>query len=200
MSTVVCQQGVHSCIESSPVLEATTMRLKVVAPKCCKEVIKHNDYGCWSLLQSLSSQKPIAKESLYVHPWVSQSSNAKLSPKSLALCTESLGNETGSDTTQGSVPLFSKSNKLDKRSQEKMASRENIKVLVPQMGSKKVVSRGFPPPLTAISSLSLLQISHHREGGRLIIQAMEAPYKNSCFQVERSQGRLRLMCSKSMSR
>ncbi|CAI9285287.1 unnamed protein product [Lactuca saligna] len=200
MSTVVCQQGVHSCIESPLVLEATTMRLKLMTPKCCKEVIRHNDYGSWSFLQSLSSQKPIEKESSYVHPWVNQSSHSKLSQKSLALCTESLGNESGSDTIQGSVALFSVSNRLDARSQEKIAPREKIRVLVPQMGSKKVVSRSFPPPLTTIRSSSLFHVSHHREGGRLIIQAVEAAYKNSCFQAERSHGRLRLICTKSMSR
>ncbi|KAI3790657.1 hypothetical protein L2E82_03869 [Cichorium intybus] len=197
MSTVVYQQGVHTCIESSLVLEATTMRLKLVAPNCCKEVIRHNDYGNWSFFQSLSSQKAIEKERSYAHPWVSQPAHSKLSNKSLALCTESLGNETGSDTTQGSKFLFQDSKRLDTRSQEKMVPGEKIRVLVPQMGSKKVASRGFPPPLTTISSSSLLHVSHHREGGRLIIQAVETPYTSSCFQAERSHGRLRLVCSKS---
>ncbi|KAI3715434.1 hypothetical protein L6452_22416 [Arctium lappa] len=160
MSTVVCHQALHDSSSSSHVVESTTMRLKLVPPNC-------------SFLESLSSQKTPS----YVHP----NSLLKLTPKSLELCTESLGSETGSDTGQSSVLLFPKSSRsYTTRIQEKLVQ------------TKKVVSRGFPPPLTTITSLNLLHVRRHHEGGRLIIQAMAAPPMNCCFRAERSHGRLRL--------
>ncbi|XP_024979009.1 protein FANTASTIC FOUR 3-like [Cynara cardunculus var. scolymus] len=153
------------------------MRLKLVPPNC-------------SFLESIiSSQKPIERKPSYVYP----NSLLKLSPKSLELCTESLGSETGSDTSQCSMLLFPKSNSSYTRTQEKLVRKD----LVPKTESKKVVSRGFPPPLTTISSLNLLHIRSQHEGGRLIIQAVAAPPMKCCFRAERSHGRLRLTYWKS---
>ncbi|KAL0457245.1 UNVERIFIED_CONTAM: protein FANTASTIC FOUR 3 [Sesamum latifolium] len=43
-----------------------------------------------------------------------------------------------------------------------------------------------------MSGSSSLQVRRHREDGRLIIEAVEAPFRNSYLQAERSDGRLRL--------
>ncbi|KAI3459367.1 hypothetical protein Pfo_016030 [Paulownia fortunei] len=52
--------------------------------------------------------------------------------------------------------------------------------------------KNFPPPLTTMRGPSSLQVRRHREGGRLIIEAVEKPFRSSCLQAERSDGRLRL--------
>ncbi|XP_023752499.2 protein FANTASTIC FOUR 3 [Lactuca sativa] len=106
--------------------------------------------------------------------------------KSLELCTESLGSETGSDTSEDdAIFAFPSSTLSVKRSRRD------------QVESKKVLSRSFPPPLTTMSGSKPFQVRPHREGGRLIIEAMEMSLGNSCLRAERSHGRLLLTCSKS---
>lgn len=193
------------------------MRLKVVTPKSLelargllsmvdsndttKELVKqkchHNDGlgGNWNLHQTLSYSSPQApkkeleSESSYIHPLVKKSS-MRLSEKSLELCTESLGSETGSDTSESSILSLSL---FDSRNGRSSPREERNSSSIPLMESRKSVShRSFPPPLTTISGSNSLKVRPHREGGRLIIQATEAPSTHSYFQRERSHGRLRL--------
>lgn len=226
MSTVVCK-GLQSCLEphlletttlrlklispssigknrGSSVLDSRT---KEIRDKCHNEDIKSTptnvsntqissnlEIGSWNFLQSLSNspqipQKPIGNiESPYVHPF-KPSSFSRLSDKSLELCTESLGSETGSDTIESSILSLDLEN-------GKSFTRERKSTRVNSV-SRKENSRNFPPPLTSISGSNHVLVRSHCEGGRLVIKAIESPPSHTCFQVERSQGRLRLSFMKN---
>jgi hypothetical protein len=229
MATIVCQ-GLQSCLDSSHIVEPTTVRLKLSSPrphfsqplelalKSClldsntkehedachiQEICNKSynyfgnhgssnpDMGGWSFLQALSpgSQVPVEemeKENTYVHPLVKRST-AMLSDKSLELCTEKLGNETGTDINEGSIFSLPSSDSKGGNS----PTREQAK---PRQlfGAKKANPHNFPPPLTTISGSESLRVRPHREGGRLIIKAVKAPATQTCFQAERSHGRLRI--------
>ncbi|XP_076919916.1 protein FANTASTIC FOUR 3-like [Bidens hawaiensis] len=165
MSTVFCLQP---SMNSSHVVEATTMRLKLVSPKQHNKTSCFEDYFNTDINSYLYNQKSL-----------------KLSQKSLELCTESLGSESGSDMSDNDV-LFS----VPASSLLVNKSRNS------RMESKKVLSRSFPPPLMTMSGPKPFQVRPHRESGRLVIEAIETDFGNSCLQVERSDGRLRLTCWK----
>ncbi|KAF3972034.1 hypothetical protein ACB098_02G022700 [Castanea mollissima] len=155
------------------------------------------DLGGWSFLQSLgttSSQGPkVEKENTtYVHP-LAKRSWSMLSEKSLELCTENLGNETGTDINESSIfslPSWDPSNSKSGNMQQKSCQPLGAK-------SRKANPLNFPPPLTTISGMESLRFRPHREDGRLIIKAFKAPAKNTYFQAERSHGRLRLSLLKT---
>ncbi|KAF9673902.1 hypothetical protein SADUNF_Sadunf10G0072200 [Salix dunnii] len=175
---------------------------KEVSGKCHYEETSHKtgflydkhtspDLGGLSFLQVLSTGPEGPKESMgegniYVHPLINRSSSM-LSGKSLELCTESLGSESGSDMTESSIFTLSSP---DSRagispSREQQKSRQLL-------GAKKANSRSFPPPLTTMSESKSLQVRAHREDGRLIIRAVEAPSRHSYLHAERRDGHLRL--------
>lgn len=212
MSSSVCQ-GLQSCLEprpieprvlwlklapSKPTLTATTDTAPATANHQTKTIftntaiISGNDYsakksqnadmGGWSFLQSLATTEDSAvKEPVYVHPMVKRSASL-LSEKSLEMCTERLGSETGSDVSENSyeIPLLSPETGTGNPSKPHQNSKQ-----MPQ-------SNSFPPPLTSISSSSSVQMRSHREGGRLVLQAVTLPSPHSYFHAERSEGRLRL--------
>lgn len=224
MATIVCQ-GLQSCLESH-LVEPRTLRLKLsssipllspqphellamksfisesntkeVSEKC--QTSKNSDMGGgWSFLQALSNVSQqghkVEKESLYVHPLVKRSTST-LSEKSLSLCTENLGNETGTDIiddVSAESNIFSEFS-LDSTKganlprMEEQKEKQSSQCLV----AKKAKARSFPPPLTTISGRDSLHVRPHREDGRLVIKAIKAPPKQSCFQAERTNGRLRL--------
>ncbi|OWM69837.1 hypothetical protein CDL15_Pgr025686 [Punica granatum] len=108
-----------------------------------------------------------------------------LSAKSLELCTEKLGNETGcTEITEAN--LFS-----PVPSPEGAADRwgNSIKRVT---ANKRAGPRSFPPPLTTIRGRESVQLLPHREDGRLVIEAIKDPVAYSRLQAERSHGRLRL--------
>ncbi|XP_071726956.1 protein FANTASTIC FOUR 3-like [Rutidosis leptorrhynchoides] len=166
MSKITFQQ--QPSMDSSHIVETTTMRLKLVSsPKSYNKKTIFEDYFNNSETNS------------YVH----NKKSLILSQKSLELCTESLGSETGSDTSEDDIIfVVPKSVKRCRRD---------------QMESKKVMTRNFPPPLTTISGSKPFQVRPHREGGRLIIEASETNLGNNCLRAERSDGRLRLTCWKT---
>ncbi|KAL8222918.1 hypothetical protein R6Q57_020317 [Mikania cordata] len=164
MSTILCRQ---SSMDSSHVVEATTMRLKLVSP---------------------STHKPIDHffntDRINSHDLYNQKS-LKLSQKSLELCTESLGSETGSDMSDDdtffAVPVSCSSVRKSRRD---------------RMEGKKVLARSFPPPLRTMDGSKLFQVRTHRGGGRLVIEAIETDLWTGCLTAERSEGRLQLTCWK----
>ncbi|XP_057475316.1 protein FANTASTIC FOUR 3 [Actinidia eriantha] len=190
MSTVVCQ-GLQTCLESQ-LIETRILRLKVASsPKP-----SNPDLGGWTFLQSLSNtnsnsnsnstqipKQAYDNETFYVHPMAKQSSSM-LSYKSLELCTENLGSETGTDMTESDI--FSLSPPASVGEERESLVREQPK------SKKTSSSRNFPPPLTTLNGSNPIQVKPHREGGRLIIEAVEAPPTHSIFHAERSHGRLRL--------
>ena len=143
--------------------------------------------GGWNFLQSLDADHtPVSKpESVYVHPLAKRFNPTGLSDKSLKLCTENLGNETGSDIIENNI--FSPETDdedLQRKWERKSHSYSN--------SHSHSHSHEFPPPLTTISETESFRVMPHREEGRLIIAAVRAPARLPCFQAERSEGRLRL--------
>ncbi|CAJ1977250.1 unnamed protein product [Sphenostylis stenocarpa] len=142
----------------------------------------------WSFLEALSnvSKEPSQDQTTYVHPQQKRFS-LSLSPKSLELCTENLGNESGSDSDESSIDMLSV---VDVNS----GTREQTQQRQPRQLStaKKAKTQNFPPPLTTIRGSEALRVRPHRENGRLVIEVTKVPPSPSCFQAERSHGRLRL--------
>ncbi|KAF8394427.1 hypothetical protein HHK36_020635 [Tetracentron sinense] len=154
--------------------------------------ISNSDLGGWSFLQALTNTSHTPKETeekdkIYVHPFIKRSSST-LSKKSLDLCTENLGCETGNDISENSS-FTSSSSEFESGSSP---TREPLK-FQQLLGHKKVNCRNFPPPLTSISSRGRVHVRPHREGGRLVIKAITI---NTNFQAERGDGRLVLRFSK----
>lgn len=169
MSTVVFQGHHQSCFEPQ-LLETRTLRLKLSTPKP-------------SFFDSLNLA--LDKEISYVDPAFEKFSPSSLSCKSLELCTENLGSETGTDMTE--TTDFSLSSNAFEGRENPVRSR-----LLESRRSKNSQESNFPPPLTTISGASSMQVTSHREGGRLVIKAVEATPAGNYFQAERSHGRLRL--------
>nr|GLL41780.1 protein FANTASTIC FOUR 3-like [Ipomoea trifida] len=176
------QDNLLSCLLESHIIETATLKLKLSSPRCI-------DLGGWGFLQSLpntSTEK--GKQPTYVHPLSKQYSSyygSKLSEASLKLCTENLGSETGTDIAD--TAIFS-SDFLPESS-----SALPRQVAAPRNRKKvKGKPKNLPPPLTTLIAPNSLQVRSRREGGRLIIVAIEGPPKHAFFKAERSHGRLRL--------
>ncbi|KAG6664459.1 protein FANTASTIC FOUR 3-like [Carya illinoinensis] len=187
--------ALRSCFSDSKTKETgQKYRTEEVCNKPCNSLNSHSssnpDLGGWSFLQAISTNPEGPKETMdqkekvYVHPLVKRSSSM-LSEKSLQLCTENLGNETGTEINEGN--LFSLPSSDSKR--RNLPTREQNKSSQ-LSGAKKVNTQNFPPPLTTMSGSESLRVRPHREDGRLIIEAIKAPTTQSYFQAERSNGRL----------
>ncbi|TKY71198.1 FANTASTIC FOUR 3 [Spatholobus suberectus] len=186
MAAIVC----HTAYLESQLVESRIHRLMLQSPKplpppqqpidlpfksCFLESNTTVPNQGWSSIQALSSA-PKESKSSYAHPQQRQSS-VRLSPKSLELCTENLGNETGSDIIESGIELLSSSGCGEPYSGTRVQNR------------KAREARNFPPPLTTIRGSESIRVRPHREGGRLVLEVTKVP---SCFQAERSPGRLRL--------
>ncbi|KAL2229880.1 UNVERIFIED_CONTAM: Protein FANTASTIC FOUR 3 [Sesamum indicum] len=161
------------------------------------------EFGNWGFLQTVPKESGDKESCIYTPPLARKSSFSRLSAKSLELCTENLGSETGSDILTDSSSIFSspplspssnstssyKSFDFDDWKQTTNSSSKNP---LHREASSCRKTKNFPPPLTTMSGSSSLQVRRHREDGRLIIEAVEAPFRNSYLQAERSDGRLRL--------
>ncbi|KAK7357509.1 hypothetical protein VNO80_16797 [Phaseolus coccineus] len=146
-----------------------------------------NSNSC-SFLEALSnvSKEPSNDLTTYLHPQQKRSS-LTLSPESLQLCTENLGNESGSDSDESSIDMLSAVN-------ANSGTREQTQKGQPRQLStaKKAKAQNFPPPLTTLRGSEPLRVRPHRENGRLVIEVTKVPPSPLCFQSERSHGRLRL--------
>ncbi|KAL5982614.1 hypothetical protein ACLOJK_016688 [Asimina triloba] len=171
-----------------------------------KEAERPAQSDIWNLIQS---QKPAAdtKSPLpppYIHPLVKKSSNS-LNKKSLEICTESLGSETGSDSFSppASRREYITSDSSDEETEEehapiavekspgaekKESAEENYSRL---MRSRKLPPRSFPPPLPSISRHDglRLRMKPHRKNGRLVVEAISITCQNN-FLADRQDGRL----------
>ncbi|KAF5204027.1 Fantastic four [Thalictrum thalictroides] len=160
-------------------------------------VNSNTDMGGWSFIQALSKStcqnlsveaKNEEKQKTYVHPLYKRSAS-QLTNKSLELCTETLGSETGSDIGDDIDLSYSSSDSESNKSPTKERSRLRHTFF----GCNKKVNYGsLPPPLTSISGSNCYSIKPHREGGRLVMKAVRVPSPNTCFQAERRDGRLKL--------
>ncbi|XP_061372388.1 protein FAF-like, chloroplastic [Gastrolobium bilobum] len=176
-----------------------------------EEQEKAGPFDMWSSIMSLKANDEISKSlpvTPYVHPLVKRSKSC-LSEKSLEICTESLGSETGSD---GLIPSYPPSEigdaKEDKEEKEQQQQQEKVKepayeeedkeeeFEVPRnnyvAATKKSPPHSFPPPLPSLSSRQVdpsLHMRPHRDNGRLVLEAVSLPSMNN-FCVQRQDGRL----------
>ncbi|EEF41712.1 protein FANTASTIC FOUR 1 [Ricinus communis] len=209
-------QGLQSCLEPARLAEPRVLRLKLappeyntsrsspahssnhVVPESVGDSKSNNndnvDMGGWSFLQFLAidnSTSQAKKEDVtekdnkvYIPPNFKRSSSM-LNEKSLEMCTESLGSETGSDGSESSdeMALLSLENVRNYEARLRPKSRET---------KRTTRTASFPPPLTSISGSTNVQVRPHREGGRLILEAVSVSSCEAFFHAERIDGRLRL--------
>ncbi|CAN6287106.1 unnamed protein product [Urochloa humidicola] len=155
----------------------------------------------------------------YVHPLVRRSSSL-MSQKSLEVCTESLGNETGSGDFTSSLdddmaclfgsppaaaeePFFwqhdaARDNNPDEEEAEAAeqwgaAGKKRLAAVNYHRPSAGAPRRAFPPPLPSMSRRDgpCLQMRPRRQDGRLVVEAV-AVRPRGYLQASRQGGRLRL--------
>ncbi|XP_004487448.1 protein FAF-like, chloroplastic [Cicer arietinum] len=164
---------------------------------------KSGELDIWSsifLTQNDKDEASKLKTLPYIHP-LEKKSKSFLSEKSLQICTESLGSETGSDD-------FSSSNTSseDNNSEDDEKFKEEVKTCdefddvlkVPKYNNYYYVKKSpsFPPPLSSLSTQSqhgqsqTFQMRSHRDNGRLFLflQTVSVPSQN--FFAKRQNGRL----------
>lgn len=206
MSSLVCQ-GLQSCFETR-LVEQRSLCLRLVSPKKQENPIEDPDMespprkcsdnhtgpeevGSFSTITSLTDTQQ--EKSNYFHPTLPfRRSSSLLSEKSLELCTENLGCETGSNITENNYfpsPLPSPSasshqSEVNKSWEERRKAKSNM--------NRRDKCGTFPPPLTSIAGEACIHVKPHREEGRLVLKAITSPSPRAYFQAERSEGRLRL--------
>ncbi|KAF7850060.1 hypothetical protein BT93_L5908 [Corymbia citriodora subsp. variegata] len=191
MSSSVCQ-GLQSCLEPRVLSLKLTQRgpsadSDAAAKMKTATAQPGTDAVTWSFLHAFAHVEEKCEGegeqgAVYVHPLLQRSSSF-LSDRSLEMCTESLGSETGSDVGDGEAPLLSPRGGGDHR-------------LAVRPARKKLSRSGsFPPPLTSVGGSTGVQVRSRREGGRLVVEAVAVSSRCSFLQVERSHGRLRIRFS-----
>ncbi|XP_071721354.1 protein FANTASTIC FOUR 2-like [Rutidosis leptorrhynchoides] len=191
-SSIVCQ-GLQSCLEHEVTLSLPTK----IQETNNVEVKINNGWSFSKILDqtpSINSKNFDQNDNVYIHP-LDKRSASSLSTKSLEMCTESLGSETGSDVLSESGDDFSF---ISDEERERLRAIQKSKF--DQHFDRKVRrSSDFPPPLTSISgSNGTVKVNHHREGGRLVIKAVSFSNRGTNFQVERTNGTLKLSLLKNV--
>ncbi|CAF2103016.1 hypothetical protein BRARA_E03318 [Brassica rapa] len=140
-----------------------------------------------SWLETISNSSSDEKDKKTLLPYVhSPSSRRTLSDESLALCTESLGSETGSDVITDQ-DLFSVSSELKTMETRTSATTSRTS----RQDRKRDALASLPPPLTSMRGFDCIQVKSHRENGRLVMTAMKPLPRDRCLQ-DRSNGCVRL--------
>nr|XP_010927044.3 protein FANTASTIC FOUR 3-like [Elaeis guineensis] len=192
LSSSVCQ-GLHPLKLKRPpihrrVLRSCTRLDQVTSKKANKEMHSAGGggggEGDWSSIYSLSSPSKSPVKAVDVSWSVTKPSplpaakRAIQGKKNLAMCTETLGCETGAVYPVGEFDA-------DTENGHTGCSKEDMVAMRRKRGSKRA---GFPPPLTTLSGKSSRRILSKREDGRLRLLLVEP----SVIEAERTDGRLRL--------
>ncbi|CAN0923413.1 Protein FAF-like, chloroplastic [Linum grandiflorum] len=157
----------------------------------------------WSAIMSAQKTKEEDKDLSppYIHPLVRQSKSCCLSEKSLEICTESLGSETGSEgfSSNPSSVAGDNEDEGEEQSQTKETMQkfdmEDLRIakLNSSCASKKsVLPRSFPPPIPSLARGAATETLHmrpHRDNGRLVLEAVSCASRNN-FRAQREHGRL----------
>ncbi|VVA89803.1 unnamed protein product [Arabis nemorensis] len=158
------------------------------------------DMGGLSFLQSMSDITAIVgnrEDKAYVHP-TEKRSVSKLNEKSLEMCTESLGTETGSESGddlsllafEATITSRVPSPPLHPKPQEE----EDTNLLAKK--SKMSRNNSFPRPIKFVEGSKYNRMVRSLgEDGRLVVQAIRVSSPPPCFVAERGEGRLRLCLS-----
>ncbi|KAE8647326.1 hypothetical protein Csa_003510 [Cucumis sativus] len=115
----------------------------------------------WSFLQPLSSGHQEEDEMYITHSFT------RLSKKSLEMCTESLGSESGSNMGENDISLSTLISDEDFRSNV----RRNSTLSSHRKAIRKYTT--YPPPLTSISGSTNVRVESYRKDGRLVLRAMK---------------------------
>lgn len=166
---------------------------------------KQGQFDIWSSIihqksQEITDNKPLPPP--YIHPLVKKSASS-LTEKSLEICTESLGSETGSDGFS-SYPA-SESGDDDKETEQEQQERVEQSLSfafeamsIPKynyvVGRKPLAQqrqqRSFPPPIPSRGNgASSIRMQSRRDNGRLVLEAVSVPSTNN-FLAQRQNGRL----------
>lgn len=155
----------------------------------------------WSSLLSekANNETNILPPPPYVHPLVKKSST--LNEKSLEICTESLGSETGSDEIS-CPPSETEEDKVEATTKQQRQGQNDLPMQIHSFDdvkvskynydpSKKMSPKSFPPPLPSLASKDgpSVHVQSHRTNGRLVLEAVSVP-QIKYFQTERQEGRL----------
>lgn len=173
--------------------------------------IEKERYDIWSsILSQKTKDEDATKSSLpppYVHPMVKRSQSL-MSEKSLEICTESLGSETGSegfssypssDAEEDNKEEQQESSEKETEQQACVETEEDFAVpkynhssgTITTTNTKKV--RSFPPPIPSLARQDgpSIHMRSHRDKGRLVLEAVSVPSQNN-FCAKRQDGRLLL--------
>ncbi|KAK4789254.1 hypothetical protein SAY86_020573 [Trapa natans] len=158
---------------------------------------RSDDRGCertgqsgsiWSsilLIQKTDQPVPVPVPAApYIHPLAKRSASS-LSERSLQVCTESLGSETGSDGFSSYASSEASDGEDDDK--EELEAVSYKKRSLQPLGR----SRPFPPPLQSLSRQngSSLHVRSRRDNGRLVLEAVSV-MEQSNFRAQREDGRL----------
>ncbi|KFK42677.1 hypothetical protein AALP_AA1G025400 [Arabis alpina] len=148
--------------------------------------------GGLSFLQSMSDITTIVQDDkAYVHP-TEKRSVSKLNEKSLEMCTESLGTETGSESGDDLSLLAFEAIITPRVHSNPKEDDSNL------VAKKSKMSRinSFPPPIKFVEGSKYNRmVRSFGEDGRLVVQAIRVSSPPPCFVADRSEGRLRLCLS-----
>ncbi|XP_059430333.1 protein FAF-like, chloroplastic [Corylus avellana] len=163
-------------------------------------------FDMWSSILSQKANDDASNIPLpppYIHPLVKRSTSS-LSEKSLQICTESLGSETGSDGFSSYPPSETGEAEEEEEEEEEQQqlqedlkafdSAEELRVAKYNKSSafcKKSQAKSFPPPLPSLSREdgASLRMQSRRDNGRLVLEAVSIPSQNR-FRAQRQDGRL----------
>lgn len=188
-------------------LEAESIWSSIQNDKKNEESDKPGAFDIWSSIIFQKTNEDASKSSPpppYIHPLVKRSQSA-LSEKSLEICTENLGSETGSDGFSSYPPSETgDAEEEEEEEQQPQPEKETLQAheaeedfAVPKYNysgvSKKAVPRSFPPPLPSLTRQDgpSICMRFHRDNGRLVLEAVSVPSQNN-FCAKRQDGRLLL--------
>ncbi|KAH1130545.1 hypothetical protein J1N35_001923 [Gossypium stocksii] len=173
-----------------------------------KQLEKPAQFDIWSSIISQKAEEESSKSVPvpYVHPLVKRSASS-LSEKSLEICTESLGSETGSDCFSSYPPSETSDmqeddpkeddQQLQHIEQERVEELRIVKHYNYDAGKKSAHHhRSFPPPIPSLSRKdgASLRMKTCRDNGRLVLEAVSVPSHDN-FVAQRQDGRLVLTFS-----
>ncbi|KAI4334173.1 hypothetical protein L6164_018894 [Bauhinia variegata] len=169
-----------------------------------KEQERAGQFDIWSsIISQKNNDDAIKSLPNYVHPLVKRSQSS-LSEKSLEICTESLGSETGSNEFSSYPPSETGDGEEDKEEEQQQQEPERWTVqpfeaeeYLPKYNyaaaaaTKKSPARSFPPPLPSLARQDgpSLHMRSRRDNGRLVLEAVSVPSQNN-FRAQRQDGRL----------
>ncbi|XP_018485669.1 protein FANTASTIC FOUR 2-like [Raphanus sativus] len=172
-----------------------------------KSFSQKGDMGGLSFLQSMSDITAIVRNREdktygYVHP-TEKRSVSKLNEKSLEMCTESLGAETGSESGDELSLLALEATAISRAhslSPKPKPQEEEKDTDFHAKRSTMSRSKSFPPPIKFVKESRYNRIVRSLgEDGRVVVQAIRVSSPPRNFVAEREEGRLRLCLSTESS-